>query len=180
MTPLKKYEKYGRFPYKLIIQMLLVLFTTCQVVLIVNQSTTYAYSQYTLFNMLFLNRQVTGSSSPITNSYILFGLTSLTNYIQVTVDRYYDINSQTISNFDYHYRSDGSKKPPRLLVDYFDNTKAINDGDLFEYQLLTNDLGPFSQPDTKNYLDNVKAFYITFELIHNLDSYINLASDCYE
>lgn len=180
MAPIKKYEKYGRFPYKMVIQILLVLFTSCQVLLIVNHSTTYSYSQYTLFNKLFLNKNVQGSDTTITNTYNIYGIPSFTNYIQTTVDRYYDINSHTIDNYNYNYDSDGLKHPPKLLFEYFDNTKAIESSSLIEYSLTTNNLGPFSQSDIKDFLNNVKNIHIKFSLIHKLDQYIDLPSQCYE
>ena len=97
MAPLKKYEIYGKFPWKLIIQILLITFTTCQTILVVNQSQTYSYSQYTLWNMLFLNEDVQSSDTTITNTYNIFSANSLKTYISKTVNTYFDVNSNTIS-----------------------------------------------------------------------------------
>ena len=181
MSPLKKYEKYGKFPFKIVIQILLVLFTTCQVILVVNQDTTYAYNQYILFNYLFLNNDVQGSDTTITNSYNIYGINSLTKYIQTSVDRYYDINSHSIDNYNYYYNSDGLKVPAKLTIEYLDNAKALNDGYKIEYSLYSTDIGPFSDKhDVKSFLNNVKKFEVRFKLIHDLDRYVELASDCYE
>lgn len=179
MPSLKKYEVYGRFPWKFVIQMLLVLFTTCQIIFIVNRSTTYAYNQYTLWNKIFLNKDVQQSDTTITNSYNIFSVHSLTNFIQETVDSYFDINSETIDDYKYHYTENGLKKPPKLLIEYLNNNKALDHGYLFEYSLHSNDLGPFSFDDVQDFLDEVKKFEIKFGFIHTLDKYINLASDCY-
>lgn len=180
MAPLKKYEKYGKFPWKIIIQILLIVFTTSQTLLVVNQSTTYSYNQYTLWNKLFLNRNVQGSDTTITNSYNIFGISHLIAVIQDTVERYYNINSQTIDNYGYKYESDGDKKPVRLLVEYFDNSKAFKMGYEIEYELNPSDLGPFSQDNLHEYLDQVKTFEIRFTLLHHLNKHMGLASDCYE
>lgn len=180
MPPMKKYEVYGRFPWKLVIQILLIVFTTCQTLLVVNQSTTYSYSQYTLWNKLFLNKDVQGSDTTITNTYNVFGISSLRDYIQTTVDRYFDINSYTIDDYGYDYNSDGTKKPAKLLVEYFDNSDAFDDGLVIEYDLYKNDLGPITSPFLQDYLEQAKRFEIRFTLIHKLDQYVNLASTCYE
>lgn len=180
MPPLKKYEVYGKFPWKLVIQMLLVLFTTCQIIFIVNRSTTYAYNQYILWNKIFLNKDVQGSDITITNSYNIFGIHSLVDYVQETVDNYYDINSKTIDDYKYVYTDSGFKKPPKLLVEYYDSKRAVDLGYLFEYKLYSDSLGPFSWDDVQDYLGEVKKFEIKFNFIHSLDKYINLASDCYE
>ena len=180
MPPLKKYEVYGRFPWKLVIQILLIVFTTSQALLVVNQSTTYSYSQYTLWNKIFLNKNVQGSDTTITNTYNIFGISSLTSYIQSTVDSYYDINSHTIDDYLYKYQDDGTKKPAKLLVEYFDNSDAFNKGLEIEYSLYKNDLGPITDPNLQDYLRQAKKFEIQFTFIHKLDQYVSLASTCYE
>lgn len=181
MPPIKKYEVYGKFPWKLVVQLLLITFTTCQVIFIVNRSTTYSYNQYTLWNKLFLNKDVQGSDTTITNSYNIFGINSLKNFVQETVDNYYDINSVTIDDYKYLYKSDGRKKPPKLSVEYFNNEKSLNKGYKIEYDLYINDIGPFGNgQDIQEFMEGVKSFDIKFNLIHSLDKYIQLASDCYD
>ena len=178
MTPVRKYEKYGRFPWKLIIHMLLVVFTTCQVILVVNRGTTYAYSQYALWNSLFLNHNIQGSTNPIVNSYIIFSSDSVAKYVATSVHRYYDVNSITIDNYDFHYKSDGTISPPKLHVKYFDNAKSMNKGYKIEYSLYNNNLGPFSI-NADDFLDELKEFKIEYNIIHNLNRYVDTSSDCY-
>ena len=181
MAPIKKYEKYGLFPYKLVIQVLLVLFTSLQVILLVNRNTTYAYSQYLIFNTLFLNWDAQGSDTVITNTYNIYGIPSLTNYIRTSVNRYYDINSYTIDDYSYFYESNGLKHPPRLLFEYFDNAKAIDQGFLFDYPLSVINLGPFSDPDNiKDFMSNVKKMNLEFALMHRLPEDLNLGTQCNE
>ena len=105
----------------------------------------------------------------------------MTKYIQTSVDRYYDINSHSIDNYNYYYNSDGLKVPAKLTIEYLDNAKALNDGYKIEYSLYSTDIGPFSDKhDVKSFLNNVKKFEVRFKLIHDLDRYVELASDCYE
>lgn len=180
MPPMKKYEVYGKFPWKIVIQFLLIVSTTSQTLLIVNRSTTYSYNQYTLWNNLFLNKDVDGSDTTITNSYNIFSISGVTKFVKNTVERYYDINSYTIDDYDYHYNDEGDKKPPKLLFEFFDNDRAFDKGYKIEYKLYNNDLGPFSSPDVQDFMDQVKRFEIHFTLKHKLDKYVNLASRCYE
>lgn len=179
MTPIRKYEKYGRFPWKMVIHLLLVVLTTCQVVLVVNQGTTYAFSQYSLWNSLFINHNIQGSTSPIVNSFMLFSSKHVTSFVETSVKRYYDINSHTIDNYEFNYLDDGTKKPPKLLVRYLDNASSLNKGYLIEYNLLPNDFGPFSD-NADNFLDEVSDFDIEFNLIHEVNTYVETASNCYD
>jgi hypothetical protein len=181
MPPLKKYEVYDRFPWKLIIQLLLMIFTSCQAFFVVNQSTSYAYSQYFQWNNLFLGLgQAQGSSNTITNSYNIFDIQSLQGFIQYTVSSYYNINSLTIPDYDYYYQNDGTRVPPLLLVNYFNNKKAVDDGYAFSYNLTEIDLGPISSPDVQTFLQQVKNFEIRFFLIHYVEDFLRLESNCYE
>ena len=179
MPPMKKYEVYGKFPWKLVIQILLVAATTSQIMLIVNRNTSYSYSQYTLWNKLFLNKDADGSDTSITNSYNIFGINQLKQFISKSVDKYYDINSYTIDDYKYHYEDDGTKEAPKLLVEYYDNDKALDKGYEIQYKLYSNDLGPFSKPDMQDFMEQVKRFEIDFSLEHKLDKHIKLASNCY-
>lgn len=180
MAPLKKYEKYGRFPWKIIIQILLIIFTSCQALLVINQSTMYSYNQYTLWNKIFLNRDAEGSDTSITNSYSIYGISHLLTVIQQTVERYHNINSQTIDNYGYKYTDDGDKKSVKLLVEYFDNEKAFKLGYEIEYELKVGHYGPFSGEKVQEYLNQVKNFELRFTLMHYLNKNLGLASDCYE
>lgn len=180
MHPLKKYEKYGYFPWKMVVQLLLVLFTTMQIWFIVNQNTSYAYTQYTVFNRFFLNHDVQGSDTTITNTFNIFSTTKLTAYVQESVNRYYNFNSYTIDNYSYFYKSTGLKKPPRLLSHYLDTKVSLDKGWELEYELFSNSLGPFSSDDVEDYLNNVKEFYIEFKMLHHLPNHIDLSSGCYQ
>lgn len=180
MSPLRKYEIYGKFPWKLVIQILLMIFTACQVLIIINDSTSYSYNQYTLWNKIFLNKDVEGKDTSIANTFNIYGSTQLKSYIKQTVDNYYDINSHTIDNYEYHYQDNGDKKPVKMLVEYYDYTKAFKKGYEIEYLLSNNDLGPFAKESLHEYLDQVIKFELRFTLIHNLNKHMSLFNDCYE
>jgi hypothetical protein len=86
MPPLEKFVKYGKFPWPLVISLLLALLTSLQVILVVSTSTNYSYSQIVLWNKVFLNRDVQGKDTSITNTYNIFNLTYLQSYMQETVN----------------------------------------------------------------------------------------------
>ena len=86
LSPVKKYQKYGIFPWEIVVSILLIFFTTCQVILVVQMSSAYSYSQMLIWNQLFLNSDVSGSDTSITNSYNLYYLHHLSDYIHVLVD----------------------------------------------------------------------------------------------
>lgn len=179
MPPLKKYERYGHFPWKLVIHFLIVLLTTCEVLFIVNNNTTYTFNQYTVFNKFFLNPEASGGDGGLTLTFTLFSTKSLKNYIKSTVSNYYSINSLAIDNYDYFYEDDGLRNPPKLLVSYFDNEQALDRGYKFEYKLNQNNLGPFDDENVEDFIETVQEFYVTFKLKHKLEKYQKTPRDCY-
>ena len=180
MPPIEKYEKFDRFPWKIIIQALLVIFTTTEALLVVNQITTYSYSQYLLWNKLFLNKNVQGSDTTITNSYNLFSIKEVIDFVQSTANVYYHINSHTVDDYSYEYDSNGDKEPIKLYVDYLHYEEVKDLGYQFEYDITQTDLGPFSHLNPKKYLDKVKRFEMKFTFNHNLNHNMDLSSNCYK
>lgn len=85
MTPLDKFRIFGKFPWPLTISIMLVVLTSLQVLLVVASSTNYSYNQTVMWNNVFLNKDVQGSDTSLTNSYNIFSLTSLHNYIKDAV-----------------------------------------------------------------------------------------------
>lgn len=180
MPPIEKYEKFDRFPWKIIIQALLVIFTTVQALLVVNQITSYSYSQYLLWNKLFLNLNVQGSDTSITNSYNLFSIQELISFVERTADIYYHINKHTVDIYSYEHDSNGDKEPIKMYVDYLHYEDVKDLGYQFEYDITESDLGPFSHLNPKKYLDKVKRFEMKFTLNHHLNHHMDLSSNCYQ
>ena len=180
MPPIEKYEKFDRFPWKIIIQAFLVIFTTTETLLVINQVTSYSYSQYLIWNKLFLNFDVQGSDTSITNSYNLFSIQDLLNFIEKTSTRYYHINKHTIDNYSYDHDSNGDKEPIKLYVDYLHYDEVKDLGYQFEYDITETDFGPFSHLNPKKYLDKVKRFEMKFTLNHHVNHNMELSSNCYK
>jgi hypothetical protein len=67
LSPIEKYKIYGRFPYKLMLHLLLVIATTSQVkiilkkaILILSYSTQYTRAQERMFYNIFISDVRTG------------------------------------------------------------------------------------------------------------------------
>ena len=54
----------------------------------------------------------------------------------------------------------------------------MNKGYKIEYSLYNNNLGPFSI-NADDFLDELKEFKIEYNIIHNLNRYVDTSSDCY-
>lgn len=180
MPPIEKYERFDRFPWKILIQALLVIFTTTETLLVVNRVTSYSYSQYLLWNKLFLNLDVDGSDTAITNSYNLFSINDVISFVQGTSSKYYHINKHTVDNYSHEHKDNGDIEPIKLYVDYLHYDEVKDLGYEFEYDITEDDLGPFSHLNPKKYLDKVKRFEMKFTLNHHLNHHMDLSSNCYK
>ena len=178
LSPIKRYEKYGRFPWKLVVSLLLTIFTTCQVLLIVNKSTSYAYSQYALWNSLFLNHNIQGSTFPIVNTYNLFSSGDAKNYVAKSVERYFRINSHTVDAYDYFYDDQGHKKPPKILINYMNVPRSLNRDFRISYDLHPDSLGPFSI-DPDYFLSQVRDLQIDYSLKHDMNKHVEISNTCF-
>jgi hypothetical protein len=177
MDPIKKYENYGIFPWKLILGTLLVLFTTCQVVLIINKMTKYSYSQYILFNHIFCNTESEGQDKKIIDSYNIFKANDTFEYIKETVNKYYSINNYTVSSYQYQYLDDGTIEPPKLYPRYLENKASLSKGYFLEYSLDVE--GLLSFPEIDSFLNEVEELEIEFYLKHELNKDSDLHESCY-
>ena len=121
LDPIAKYQKYGNFPYKMLVHLLLLFFTSIQIVLIVVESAAYNYNQYVVWNQLFLVREVNGDSTLLTYNYYLFGVGDLADYFASTIDHYYNINDHAVDTYQLHTDDQGTVKPIKMYVTYIDN-----------------------------------------------------------
>ena len=180
MPPLEKYAVYSRFPWKIALHLVLLVLVTSQLILVLNKNAMYSLGQYRLWNELFLDKDANGSSQAnIVNSYNLFDVKGVTAYVKDTVETYYDVNDQTLANYDYKVVN-GLKKPPLLEVEYLDSESVSSGRWKYSYQLTRTDLGPFVDGRVKAFLTEVRSFTVRFTLTHHLPEKLDLFATCYD
>lgn len=183
MQPMDKYEKYGRYPWKMTIHILLVLGTTLQVLLILSRINTYSNTQILQWNQLFLDKDVDADNTSLVFSYNIFGLESLESYMKWTVkvmpmQNYYDINEFAMGNY-HHTTDNGDIKPIKMRVEYLDYDQVNNAGYNYEYDIERDSLGPFYTLSPKDFMDKIKRFQLYFELKHEISVDLDLSSTCF-
>jgi hypothetical protein len=86
--PIQKYREYGIFPWKFIISILLIIFTICQAVQIVNQITTYDRKQIRGIYNLFIDDS--DKTDPDYNRIVyLFSVEELRNHLKLSINVIY-------------------------------------------------------------------------------------------
>jgi hypothetical protein len=119
MNPIEKYEKLGRFPYKMIVHILLVVFTTCQVVLIVSEANKYSRSQERFLYNMFVDE---GDKRSVDFNRIayLYSVDDVKKHVATSVQNFYTLNTKSLEIVQF---TSGS---PYLAmeVNYIDNSKV--------------------------------------------------------
>jgi len=179
MPPVKKYARYGLYPWKIAIHLLIVIFTSIQVIMVINRAAMYSLGHNILWNVLFLDMDANGGTEVLTiNSYNLFSEAEIRKYVQRTVDVYYDVNGETFGEYSFQW-TQGEKQPVKLWAEYLDESFMQEEGLLHEYPLTRLDLGPLDKSQSRRFLNSVRMFQLEFSLEHHIPHKVPLASTCY-
>lgn len=94
LSPIAKYKYYGRFPWKLIIHVLLVIGTAAQAILILSSTTQYSRSQERIFYNNFVS-EVDKNELSFKRFMYIFSLeeliSSVNNSLAVSINKYYKL-----------------------------------------------------------------------------------------
>lgn len=183
MQPLQKYKKFGRYPWKLTIHMFLVVFTTLQILLISMPINAYSNSQLLQWNQLFLDKEVKADDTSLVNSYKIFSLTSLEEYLNWTVEvrsrqHYYDIDYYAMGDY-HHVTKGGAISPIKMKVKYLDFEQVKTPGYHYNYEVTRGNSGLFYTLTPKETIGKIEKFQLYFELKHKVDGGLDLVSKCF-
>eukprot|EP01017_Pseudomicrothorax_dubius_P034457 TRINITY_DN4725_c0_g1_i3.p1 TRINITY_DN4725_c0_g1~~TRINITY_DN4725_c0_g1_i3.p1 ORF type:complete len:135 (-),score=40.08 TRINITY_DN4725_c0_g1_i3:60-464(-) len=67
LDPLEKYVKYNKFPWKLVINLLLIIFTTVQVLVVMNSENSIRRGQYQVWKNILLQMDEEGNEKNFYN-----------------------------------------------------------------------------------------------------------------
>lgn len=145
LTPMKKYSKYGVFPYKIMLHIALLFFTMMEVVLIIQPDTSYQASIAKYFLYLFMVPTNSGNDVPRMGEKIMLHSVSdtaalvqqvVSNFSNASSSNNLEIFSPAANPFD-----DGQIGVTMFVVPVNPETYSFES----TYTLTVDDLGPFSE-----------------------------------
>lgn len=181
MSPIRKYEVYGKFPWKMISHILLVIMTTSQIVLIVSASSQYSYHQTLLWKKLFIVRELSpdvGQNDLPSSIYKIYSIEQLQKFLSSSMDIYYNINNHTIDSYEQVWPPNKPNSIP-LEVRYLSD-KYVSKDDEYLYYINLNDYGPLNKESARTFIDRLQSFSLEFRLRHRLQLASDFSSDCYQ
>lgn len=98
LGPIDRYKKYGYFPWKFVVHILLTVLTSVQILFIVDGQID---NSYFVLNNFYNNFMTFGSETALTGGVIkLFKIDQVQTFVNTTVQNYYNINSDY--SLDYY------------------------------------------------------------------------------
>ena len=155
IDPITKFTKFGKFPYKLIAHVLLVIFTTMQVVILISQTNRYSRAEERFFYTMFI------SNDDYKKETMLYTPKMIREHVLTSIDNFYNINKNSIEITEYDVDN------PFIIMDVsYINIKTNDNLDRKESYIITkNEHGPFDEFDDiqmKFFLNTVSSFRLNY------------------
>ena len=178
LSPLDKYRIYGKFPYHMIIHILLLVFNTLQAVIVLSEFTDYFRAQ----EKSFINALISDDSKEkpdYARKVYLYSISDLQDHMSTSIQNMLEANETFLNDIIYVDENDEETNLENieLVVKYKDNLTKIDKNNFLmplelNYQVNKDYLGPFNtnytDDDIKKYLDIINKF----EMIYNLKIYV--------
>ena len=116
LGPLEKYQKYNRYPYKMIVHILLVIMTTIQVLATIQTDTGYSRTQNRFLSRTFIVPEGTDDDMSDPRERYIYTPKDLRLFIQNSIYNYYHLNELSLEKYEY--------LPDKSSVDNIQSVKA--------------------------------------------------------
>jgi hypothetical protein len=175
LSPIEKYKIYGRFPWKMVFHILLVIATTAQAILIISKTTEYTRAQERfIYNNFISDSDKTQVDYP--RMLYLYSISQLKSHLNNSISNYYNIKDVSLEEVEYLDQIEN------IFVDmqfaYLDNKNVPSKGPIpreFTYKVNRTSLGPFDYPneDVKTFLNSVSNLRLNYTFRTYIPFYIN-------
>ena len=165
LTPTEKYRIYGRFPFRLILDLALAILSTIQIIMINSPTTEYGKAVERFFYDLFLqNDNVDDREFPRTK--YIYKLDELIKFVRDSKDNYLKIKEYSLGNLTFQIPEESNITIP-LSIDYI--RKKME-----EYNMNKDDYWIFNETNSnseiKKTLNKIKSFIIEYN-VNTYDPY---------
>ena len=165
LTPTEKYRIYGKFPFRLILDLALAILSTIQIIMINSPTTEYGKAVERFFYDLFLqNDNVDDREFPRTK--YIYKLDELIKFVRDSKDNYLKIKEYSLGNLTFQIPEKSNITIP-LSIDYI--MKKME-----EYIMSKDDYWIFNETNSnseiKKTLNKIKSFIIEYN-VNTYDPY---------
>ena len=101
LGPIEKYQKWNRYPKKMLIHMMLIFLTSLQVLVTIHSDTNYSRTHSLVLDRLFLTPEGESDDLSERRTRNIFTIQELTNFVNQSVYNYYHLNDFSLEKYDY-------------------------------------------------------------------------------
>jgi len=175
LSPIEKYKIYGRFPWKMVFHILLVIATTAQAILIISKTTEYTRAQERfIYNNFISNSEKTEFDYP--RMLYLYSISQLKDHLNNSINNFYNIKDVSLEEVEYLDQMENINV--NMQFAYMDNKNIPSKGPIpreFSYIVNRTSLGPFDYPneDIKIFLNSVSNLRLNYTFRTYVPFYVN-------
>ena len=177
LSPLDKYRIYGKFPYHMIIHILLLIFNSIQAIILLPEYTSYFREQEKSFINTLVNQDYK-ERKQISRKAYLYDIPSLQKHMSSSIQKMINANYTFLNTIIFVDEDDEEIKIENIKMDVnykIDITNYVNKNSTIPLQLhyyVTPDyLGPFNNNYTVDEIKEYINIIDKFELEYNLKIY---------
>lgn len=153
LGPIKKYVKYNRFPWKMLIHIIFVMIVTAKVKILIDLDSSLANAEQKVFFREFLDEDLELNGLDFEKTRLFFSTEEIKDFAAKSVNNYYSLET---GDFLENYRLPRVEvepgveeiKPVRLDV-FYRRSAARSMFQNLQYNLTQSYLGPFELPQTE-------------------------------
>jgi hypothetical protein len=181
LSPIEKYKIYGRFPWKMIIHIFLVIVTTAQGIMTIAGTTQYTRAQERLFYNFFVADSDRTDLDYSRKTY-LYSVSQLRDHLKLSLGNFYNIQSESLELVEY--LQDPKDMFINMHFNYLDKKIISTQSKIpreFDYKITNTTLGPFDFPDedVKSFLNSVTDFQLNYTLKTYVPFYYGDHFECF-
>ena len=182
LAPIQKYRLYNKFPYKLFIHSLLVVFTSLQILFLMKSKTTFTRSQERLFYDAFVSES-DRTDYPYPRFKHLFTVNDVRQHVKNSVKNFYLFPGNSLEQV-YFDSPEGTQPYIIMKVSYMKVNKQSKQSKQrkFIYQISEDNYGPFDEDKTnenvQKFIGNITGFEMNYTLITITPYYYNDYENC--
>ena len=189
LSPLDKYRIYGKFPYHMIIHILLLIFNSIQAIILLPEYTNYFREQEKSFINTLVNQDYK-ERKQISRKAYLYDISSLQEHMSTSMQKMFNANKTFLNNINFL-----NKENEEINLEYVDmqviykiNLSNFNIEQSpipisFHYNVTPDFLGPinknYTNDEIKNYLNLINYYELNYKLKIYMSQYYKKHKICF-
>ena len=189
LSPLDKYRIYGRFPYHMVIHIMLLIFNSIQALILLPEYTDYFREQEKSFIDTLVNQDFKERKQIARKGY-LYDIPSLQNHMSTTMQKMFNANKTFLNNIIFlnEENEDINLEYVDMQVFYKINISNFNKEQSpipisFHYDVTPNFLGPinknYTDSEIKDYLNIINTFELNYKFKIYMSQYFKEHKICF-